>query len=115
MEDRLPLAVQPGAEVGVVDGALHDQIDREVEQAFQAFLQREVGVVGIDRGQFVERDQDVEIAAPRLEVGDSDGQCPARSRTSPCRFSMACVLADMKAGFCSVGAENTHARPRLTQ
>lgn len=68
MENLLPLGRDPRAEVRIADRPLDHQIDRPAEQPLQPFLQREIGVVGVDRWQLVERDQEIQVTALRRKI-----------------------------------------------
>jgi hypothetical protein len=54
--------------VGIAQVVFSNQIDRAFEEAFQPFLQRQIGLRVLSRLKVFELDQEIEIAALGIEI-----------------------------------------------
>ena len=54
--------------VGIAQVVFGNQIDGAFEEAFQPFLQREIGLRVLDRLKIFELDQEIEIAVLGIEI-----------------------------------------------
>ena len=64
---RLPTALDAVSQVGVADVRHAEQVDGAAEQGLELFLQAEIGVEELLTGIFLELDDQVDVAALRVE------------------------------------------------
>jgi len=82
--DRPSLGFDPRAEVGILDAARGNEVDRPPEEPFDAFLQAEAGIsVGLWR-QLVELDEEIDaLVAGSKSTRIAEPKTP--SRRTPAR------------------------------